>query len=275
MTIRQILMQASLRLEKAGVPDPDFDARELISYALGVEKSELFLKYSDEMPSDKELLLESLLEKREARIPLQRIMGKTWFMGLEILVFDDVLIPRSDTETLAEKAIEAIRSRGYQTALDLCCGSGAIAVAIKKYAQNCQVTASDICEKCIYAAKKNALHNEVCVETALGDMFLAVGNEKFDLIACNPPYIDISELDSLQDEVRLHDPHAALFAENKGYFFYEYLKKHAKDHINKGGMLLMEVGIGQAEKTAKLFEGQKTYIIKDLNAVDRVVCVEF
>ncbi len=274
MTLQQACKQVQARLAAAAVPDEQTDAALLACHVLGIERGQLLFRYGDDLTPDQQAQLFALCEKRASRIPLQRLLGKTWFMGLPFFVEDNVLVPRADTEILCEQALLAAKQRGYATCLDMCTGSGILAVSLAKLG-GLAVTASDISLACLAAAKKNALTNEADVDVVQSDAFAAFPDRVWDMIVCNPPYIPESDRPHLMPEVALHDPALALFAGEEGLAFYKLLAKEAPAHIRPGGALLLEVGIGQADIVAALFSPKKTEIYSDLAGIPRCVRIDF
>ncbi len=276
MKVREVIS----RIEKALAPvsdAPRFEAKLLAAHAIGkrslgpLDTEELFPgKYRAEglcgLTAGE--WLDSALERRLSGEPLQYILGEWSFMGLDIAVAPCALIPRQDTETLAERAIGLIRERGYESALDICTGTGCIAVALGKLGGAKEVAASDISPLCCELAKKNSEANGVRMRVICADLFSGLG--RFDIITANPPYIPTDELAGLQKEV-LHEPALALDGGEDGLEFYRRIAAEWQEHLLPGGALLMEVGIGQAEEVAALFCGSPVKILKDLCGVDRVV----
>lgn len=224
------------------------------------------LKFIDKDKYDKAVLY---AKERAKGIPLQHVLGSADFYGLDILVDENVLIPRPETEILAENAISL--SDGKKV-LDICTGSGAIALAIKANS-SATVTASDISDKAIIKAKENAERNGLEVEFIISDLFEAFKGRKFDVITANPPYIKSSDIPSLQAEVRDYEPMLALDGGSEGMDIIGRIIDQAGNYLSDDGVLLMEVGIGQSERSVELLQekGYRTEIIKDLEGVDRIV----
>ena len=202
-------------------------------------------------------------------MPLWKVIGNTNFCGYEIDINEDVLCPRPETENLVEKALTYIK--GDSKVLDLCTGSGCIAIAIAKE-KNVNVLATDISEKAIIVAKKNVAKNECenLVTIEQSDLFEKIDG-KFNVIVSNPPYIKTEDIASLDTEVKDFDPLIALDGGKDGLDFYRRINDGAKAHLNKGGVILMECGEEQASDIAKIFDAFETKIEKDLEGVDRIV----
>ncbi|MCE5234522.1 MAG: peptide chain release factor N(5)-glutamine methyltransferase [Clostridiaceae bacterium] len=265
-TVRESLFAAREALFPIANEEAAFSARLLLCHALGV--SDLLPLYASPMPEAAQTVLSAYVARRLSGEPLQYILGEWEFMGLPFYVERGVLIPRQDTETLAEHAVSLIAAHGYKTALDLCCGTGCIGISLHKLA-GIAVTLADIDDTCLALARKNAARNAVSAQVLQSDLFGAI-SERFDLIACNPPYIPTGELSSLQKEVQA-EPQIALDGGADGLKFYRRIAAAYKSRLNAGGALLLEVGISQADDVKKLFEN--AYTVKDLNGVERVVAV--
>ncbi len=219
---------------------------------------------------EQEAELQRLLARRLSGEPLQYILGEWSFMGLDFYVNPYALIPRQDTETLVEKALELAEKLELRTALDVCTGTGCIAVSLKKLGRFTRVAASDISYECMALAGENARRSGVDIELYVRD--LLEGHGSYDLITANPPYIADAELPLLQEEVR-HEPRLALSGGADGLDFYRRIAQSYKEHLSPGGVLLMEVGAGQAASVAELFAGCETELVRDINGIERVVTV--
>lgn len=211
-------------------------------------------------------------ENRLTGAPLQYILGVTCFYGMEFKTDTRALIPRFDTEILAEQAIKTVNKKERPTVLDLCTGSGCIGIAVKKNC-DCEVYASDISEEAITLAKENADYNGVEINFKSGSLFAPFKKDKFDIIVCNPPYIPSSDINGLDSEVKDYEPRLALDGGVDGLNFYRDICVQAKKHLKKGGYLLLEVGINQADDVVKMLDGYEVEVIKDYNnpPVDRVI----
>lgn len=269
MNTGEALRAAARRL--AGVTDaPAFEARILLEHLIGAKRLSPS-EYICELESEKLAELDALIERRLAGEPLQYIIGEWSFMGLDFTVNEYALIPRQDTETLAEAALDISKKEGLASALDICTGTGCIAVALKKLGSFDLVAASDISYECAALAMLNAERNCVDIEVSVHD--LLDGHGTYDLITANPPYIKESDLDGLQTEVR-REPRLALAGGADGLLFYRRIAESWREHLTPGGRLLMEVGAGQAKEVSALFRGYETRIINDLCGVERVVIVK-
>ena len=214
-----------------------------------------------------------IADERLTGRPLWYIIGDTDFCGYKIKVDERVLIPRPETEELAMMAVASLEEG--QSVLDLCTGSGAIAVAVykesEKRGKKVQVTAVDISEDALTLAKENAEQNGADIRFLQSDLFTRIRG-RFDVIVSNPPYIPSAEIETLQREVKDFEPRLALDGGADGLDIYRKIAEDAFKYLNRGGMLLLEVGEGEAEKVSKMFKGSAyTIIVKDFNGVDRYV----
>ena len=246
------------------------DAEWLVSVKTGVPRSEL--ASSDKMLVPSEVrALDVLAGERMGGRPLWYILGDTEFYGYKIKVDERVLIPRPETELLAELAIKT--AEDGNKVLDLCTGSGCIAVAVRREVKDKEisVTAADISAEALELAKENAKANFADIKFIESDLFSKVRG-KFDLIVCNPPYIKRADLAGLQGEVKDHEPVLALDGGEDGLDFYRRLAEEAPKHLVRGGTLLMECGAGQAQEIVKLFKKfDYTMISRDYNDVERFI----
>ena len=274
MTITEWIKNAAEALETSGCPDPAIDARWIAEDALGLTASGLRFEAQNAIPEAKLAEMNEYLARRVQGEPVQYILKKSDFMGMRFYVDSRVLIPRQDTETLVEAVIIALQGKHEPRVLDLCTGSGCIGLSISTLVPGAQVTLADISTAALEVAKKNA--HELSAEVTLrhGDLFKAVGREKFDLIASNPPYIPSGELADLQAEVQ-HEPMLALDGGPDGLDFYRRIAEAAPDHLLPGGSIYLEVGMGEAQDVLELLKASMdpadSGIIKDLCGIERIV----
>lgn len=275
MNISEWLAHAASQLTASGCPDPQIDARWMAEDTLGMSRTELKFESDRAVPPDVLPRLEDMLARRCAGEPVQYILGSADFMGLKFEVSPGVLIPRQDTETLVEAALIALQGAGERPdVLDLCTGSGCIGLSLASLVPHARVTLSDASREALEIAKKNMHALGVKADLRHGDLFAAVGRARFDLIASNPPYIPRGELAELQKEVQ-YEPRLALDGGPDGLDFYRRIAEEAGAHLNPGGSIYLEVGIGQAPAVLELL---KTHLpcleagtIRDLNGIERVV----
>lgn len=249
MTVRELLREGVRVLSDACVPSPKLDSEYLLAEALKTPRLNLLLSQSDEVPAHAAECFRALLNRRAGREPLQYILGTESFFGLPFRVSPHVLIPRDDTEALCERALEVLKQNG--AVLDLCTGSGALAVAIAHTRQDARVSACDLSPDALSIARSNAALNGVSVQFYEGDLFAAVGKKTFDLIVSNPPYIPDRDIASLQEEVRF-EPRMALAGGGDGLDFYRRIAREAPLHLNENGWLCLEIGDTQGEDVMAL-----------------------
>lgn len=250
----------------------------LFSEIMNCGRLALYQNKSLPLGRSKSLLIASALKRRMAGEPIQYILGKTEFMGLEFKVDENVLIPRPETEILVETVINLVHSSKFKvhSILDIGTGSGCIAVSLAKSIPNVSITAVDISEKAIEAAKQNALSNKVKINFLVSDLFgsnkLRAGN--YELIVSNPPYIPGAEIASLQPEVR-REPRIALDGGSDGLDFYRRITKSAPAYLKERGFLIIEIGFNQRKKIENIFQKSGNFeiieSIKDYNNLDRII----
>lgn len=277
MTLREALKAGEAYLAQREIPDAAIDAWYLLEYVLKREAKiradrAWYLLHSRETLEER--LWEAyrgLLDERGNHRPLQYITGEQEFMGILFFVNDKVLIPRQDTELLAEEARRRL-SPG-DSLLDVCTGSGCLAVSLMKLVPGIRGTACDISAEALSVARENARRQQVDVEFRQGDLFSPIEG-RFDVIVSNPPYIPTGEIEGLMEEVRRFEPMLALDGSEDGLYFYRRLAAEAPDFLRDGGWLLVEIGCDQGRAVAELFEEAgfcEVNCKKDLAGLDRVV----
>ena len=273
-----VIKEGQQKLEAAGKESSAFDARALLSFVTGIPFSQMLLHYGDDVADEQQAQYMQLVERRINGEPLQYITGEQEFMGLEFHVDPRVLIPRLDTEILAEEAIGYVDEKLKEGAadirvLDLCCGSGALGLSIAKLAGSTVVLA-DISEDALDVARENAEALGVTerITFVQSDLFQNVQGD-FDLIVCNPPYVRSDVIPTLDEEVRGHEPMLALDGGADGLDIYRWIAEEAPDHLRSGGRLMMEIGFDQAEDVSTLLrhDFDDIQMKKDLAGLDRVV----
>ncbi len=252
-------------LKKHGIEERA-EAEWIISLTTGIKRDQFD---KDVMLSvDKVERIEELVSQRIKGRPLWYCIGDTNFYGYTIKVDERVLIPRPETEILCEQAIKCVFD-GAEV-LDLCTGSGAIAITVNKET-GAKVVAVDISSDAILLAQENANKNQAKVEFIQSDMFSNLTDRKFDLIISNPPYIRSSDILNLQDEVKNYEPILALDGGEDGLDFYRFIANNVLNYLNKNGIVLLECGYDQAKDVAELFNGFDVEIIKDYSGIERIV----
>lgn len=269
MTVAEATRLIHLRLAEVDAESGAHEARILMAHVLGIEVGALPVHRQMVLSNEQLALLADHTKRREAREPLQYIIGEWSFMGLPIHVDENVLIPRPETELVCEHAISLARSRGYKTALDLCTGSGCIAVALAACTEMA-VTASDISMACVMAAEENARRNGVKISARQGDLFEAI-QQRFDLIVCNPPYLSDADMRDMQAELRF-EPALALHGGADGLSFYRRIADAYRRYLNPGGALLLEIGARQADEVLPMFEGASLHL--DYRGLPRFIAVD-
>lgn len=259
MTVLEVIQRSAEFLTKKGVESPRLQVELLLAHALQMPRMKLYLNFERTLTEAELEKLRELVKRRANREPLQHIIGTTNFCGLEFLVNRHVLIPRPETEILAERAWKYLSTLNSQpsTALDFGTGSGCLAVMLAKKS-NAEIHALDISNEAIEVARENAKRHEVIIKFHHGNGFTALsGKKEFDLIVANPPYIATEEIATLEPEVRDHDPKSALDGGEDGLNFYRLLAKESQDWLAAAGRLMLEFGEGQAELIQEIFEEQK------------------
>ena len=274
MTIAEWLKGAAEALENSGCPDPAVDSRWIAEDILQLSPSALRFEANNALTPGQLEEMNDCLRRRVQGEPVQYILKRADFMGLQLYVDKRVLIPRQDTETLVEAVIVELQHMQKPKVLDLCAGSGAIGLSIKTLVPRADVTLSDVSSGALDVVKKNAHTLGADVSIRSGDLFKAVGKQKFDLIASNPPYIPRSDMAVLQKEVTF-EPELALDGGLDGLDFYRRIAEEAPKHLNAGGCIYLEVGEGEAPSVQELLEKHidcaASGIIKDLNGIERIV----
>jgi len=256
-------------LESAGIPEPDAKARVIVSEALGVGLGDVLLPLP--VSAAQMEAIDAMARRCATGEPVEYVTGKAYFRYLTLDVTPDVLIPRQETELVAEEAIALIKSRGYKTALDIGTGSGCIAISLAAET-GARVDACDISEAALALAQKNARASCVNVRFFLSDMLGGVTGA-YDIIVSNPPYISDEEYRALDAGVRDYEPRLALAA-GDGLDYYRIIARDAGRHIKPGGALVLEIGATQAADVTALLANAgftETTVKKDYAGRDRIV----
>ena len=242
-TYGELLRCGTGYLEKREIKEASVDSFLLLSYLTGWNRAEFFLNQDEVVPDDVRNRFMEWLETRGNHVPLQYLTGEQEFMGLSFLVNEHVLIPRQDTEILVETVLPFVSGK---TVLDMCTGSGCIAVSLAVLGKTESVCASDISKQAIAVAKRNAQRHRAAISFFQGDLFEPVSGI-FDVIVSNPPYISSDEMSSLMEEVGKNEPESALEGGADGLDFYRKITKESKKYLKKKGMLFYEIGCNQRE----------------------------
>jgi release factor glutamine methyltransferase len=279
VTILEAIQRSAGFLGKRGVAAPRLQVELLLAHALKMPRMNLYLNFERALSAPETETLRELVRRRGQREPLQYIVGSTSFCGLELAVSRHVLVPRPETEMLAERAwkfLGQLPPDGPARALDLGTGSGCLAIALAVHAPRARVEATDLSEDALNTARQNAASLEVegRIDFLLGDGFAALNPEnRFDLIVSNPPYIATAEIQTLEPEVRDYEPRMALDGGPDGLVFYRRIAAGAGAFLRPGGRVMLELNDHGAEKVGEIFErkGWKIEAIEpDYNQYQRI-----
>ena len=271
MTIKQTLEYAIKILKEHNIEDSMIKTKSLLAYVLSKPKEYLIINSELELDSEKEIIFNKHIEELLNGKPLQYITKTQEFFGMQFYVDENVLIPQPDTEILVEEVIEIAKKENKKRILDLCTGSGCIAISLSEKLDNANITATDISETALEIANKNDRKRKITFKQS--DMFENLCDEKFDIIVSNPPYIKTKVIEGLNVDVR-QEPKLALDGGEDGLKFYRVIAENAYKHLNNDGYLCLEIGEDQKEKVIKLLETnnyQNVYCKKDLAGNDRVI----
>lgn len=271
---RKLFAKALDLLKSSGIENVEYDIKAILTDTFGLDLNKFILDMDNEFEPDKDLEAKYLsrIEKRKMHIPLQYIINKQNFYGLDFYVDESVLIPRYDTENIVDRIVKDCKENKCLSVLDLCTGSGCIAVCLKKNGFE-KVYAADISDKALAVAKHNANLNNADIIFLQSDLYENFPKEiRFDIIVSNPPYISTDKIAELETQVKDFEPKLALDGGKDGLDFYKKILKLSKDFINKSGRLYLEIGYDQAKEVVDLAKKEGYYniqIIKDLSGRDR------
>lgn len=283
-TYKEVLEDGIQLLETAAIEEARLDAWLLLGYTAGITRA-WYYAHDDQKP-EQEIAdrYRELCTRRAKRIPLQHLTGKAYFMGYEFDVDERVLIPRQDTEILAEEALRLLTDKRSPEILDMCTGSGCLLLSILMEKEDAHGTGVDISEGALAVAEKNRknLHLEERALLVKSDIFSGEYFQKnssehpmeYDMLISNPPYIPTADIQQLMDEVRLHDPVLALDGKEDGLYFYRRITEEALRYLKPGGWLLYEIGCDQGEAVSRIMrtnDFSNIAVKKDLAGLDRVV----
>ncbi len=270
MNWRELLKTGKERLIRAEIEDADCDAWILLEYISGLDRARFFLYEQEKVPTDVITQYTEMLEQRSCHIPVQHLTGSQEFMGLEFMVTPDVLIPRQDTELLVETVLPYVKGKKV---LDVCTGSGCIAISLALLGQTLATDAVDISEKALKVAKINAGRLHAPVDFYQGDLLEDIKGT-YDVIVSNPPYIASGELQKLMPEVHDHEPELALDGGTDGLDYYPRLLQEVTKHLAPGGIFAVEIGYDQGVAVREMFRRNHFEDVKchqDLCGKDRVI----
>ena len=277
MTIKQAITKGMIMLKSNNVESPKLKARLLLQYVLDKPRQYIIVYDNKEIDKQQQWQYFVNIEKLTKGIPLQHITHRQEFMKMDFFVDENVLIPRSDTEILVEEVIKIAQKYNSPRILDLCTGSGAIAISLKKFVPNADITAVDISEKALEIAQKNAEKLEAKINFVKSNLFDKLDNKKFDIIVSNPPYIRKDEIKKLSEEVQ-KEPKIALDGGEDGLDFYRIIAEQAINYLQTGSFLCFEIGYNQKNDVIKIIEDEQnyknTYCKKDLYGNDRIIITQ-
>ena len=276
MNIRQIIEKGAIELKINGIEMPKTKARMLIQFILNKPRQYIIVNDQKNLEKETEETYFKCIDMLKQGMPIEHITHQKEFMKLNFYVDENVLIPRQDTEILVEEVIDIAKKIKAKKILDLCTGSGAIAVSLAKYIDNCEVTALDISPKALEIAKLNAKNNEVENKITFieSDIFGNLPLEKYDIIVSNPPYIKKEIIKTLNKDVQ-REPRIALDGGDDGLDFYRKIIKESYEYLKFKGYLCLEIGYDQKKDVIQLINQEdkyiNTYSKKDLFGNDRIV----
>lgn len=279
-TYRELYEEGRRILEQAGLPDAALDARFLLEEVCGTNLQTLLVFPEKKVTEEEMNQYRAFIQRRKDREPTAMILGEWDFMGLTFWLNKSTLIPEQDTEVLVETALEELKRRGLGEAplriLDLCTGSGCILLSLLHELRNAGGLGTDLSEEALEAARENAVRLGLQERAAFrqGDLWEPVGDERFDLIVSNPPYVPTEVIPTLEPEVRCGEPYAALDGGEDGLVFYRRIMREAAGHLKPFGIIIVESGFDEAPQIAALMQDQKLRgirTVKDYGGLDRVV----
>ena len=277
MTIFQAITAAKQKLDH--IDGASIDAYALLSHLLNCGRNELFVNGENKLNEQTKTKYFEMVARRAKHEPVQYITNHCEFMSLSFYVNSNVLIPRPDTEILVEAVIDEFREK-KAAGLDLCTGSGCIAVSVAYYCRNVVMLASDISEEALVIAKQNASSNGVLrkIMFVKSDMFAKITRQKkFDFLISNPPYIETDMIKTLGKNVKDYEPKTALDGGSDGLRFYKKIAEQAYQFLNPNASIYLEIGFNQAEMVLRLLHEagfKKTAVLKDLSGLDRVIIIK-
>lgn len=282
MKIREVLQIGRKILENSNTDSANLDAEVLLRHVLTMTREQLIISYNDNISDNNVSKYYIYLEKAVNDYPISYITNIKEFMSLDFYVDENVLIPRNDTEILVENVIKSCKKSKNIVLLDMCTGSGCIAISLAKYIENARVLAIDISNKALEIAKKNAKKNNVYnrIEFYQSDRFNSLNNNLYnsiDIIISNPPYIQTKEIQLLKNNVKKYEPILALDGGKDGLDFYETITKESYKFLKKYGKIFYEIGYDQGKDVKDILEKncfKNIKILKDLSKKDRIVIGE-
>ena len=279
MTISEAIKKGMIELKNENIEEPKLKSRLLMQSILNQTRQYVIVNDMEELEKNKEEQYFSAIKILKKGIPIEHITHQKEFMKLNFFVDKNVLIPRQDTEILVEEVIKIAQKTNAKKILDLCTGSGAIAVSLAKYLPQSEITAIDKSNDALKIAKKNAVSNNVENQITFisSDMFTNLNEEKFDIIVSNPPYIKTNVIDNLDIQVK-NEPHIALDGGKDGLYFYKKIINESYQYLKYKGFLCLEIGFDQKIDVIEIIENtnnfDRTYSKKDLYDNDRIIITQ-
>lgn len=276
MTISDAIKKGMIELKNVNIEEPKLKARLLMQYVLNESRQYVIVNDMEQLDKAKEKQYLEEIKILKKGVPIEHITHQKEFMKMSFFVDKNVLIPRQDTEILVEEVIKIAKKINARKVLDLCTGSGAIAVSLAKYLPQAEITAIDISNDALKIAKKNANSNNVQNQITFisSDMFTNLGEEKFDIIVSNPPYIKTNVIKNLDIQVQ-SEPYIALDGGKDGLDFYKKIINESYQYLKYSGYLCLEIGFDQKIDVIELIENTErftgTYSKKDLFDNDRII----
>lgn len=276
MTIKETIKKGMIKLKTENITEPNLKARLVLQYVLNKPRNYLIIYDDKVLTLRQEVNYFKAIKRLTEGEPIQYITHNQEFMKMNFYVNNNVLIPRADTEILVQEVIKISKKNNFKNILDLCTGSGAIAISLAKYLDDVNICATDISEKALDVAKLNAKNNKVNskINFIKSDLFKKVPKEQFDIIVSNPPYVKKGDIPKLSKEVQ-NEPKIALDGGISGLDFYKRIIPQSKNFLKKRGYLCFEIGYNQKEDVFKIIKNDKnfvnTYCLQDLYGMNRVI----
>lgn len=280
MTIMEAIKKGMIELKNENIESPKLKSRLLMQFILNKPRQYVIVNDMQELNLAEQKKYFDLIAKLKCGFPLEYITHQKEFMKLNFFVNENVLIPRQDTEILVEEVISIAKNINANKILDMCTGSGAIAVSLAKYLPQTEIVAVDISSDALKIAKKNAINNEVENQITFinSDLFVNLNEEKFDIIVSNPPYIKRNVIEYLDKEVK-KEPHIALDGGDDGLYFYKKIISESYQYLKYKGYLCLEIGFDQKIDVIELIENEEKfeniYSKKDLYDNDRIIIARY
>jgi len=280
ISLYDLILKCNERLKNNDTLIPLWKLEEIISVVTGISRKSFLIKSTLKIPEQQVRDVHSRIDRLLKSEPIEHIVGHVEFLGNKITVTPDVLIPRPETEILADVIIKELdHSSGEEVVVwDVCCGSGCLGLSIARAYPKFAVTLSDISEKALSIAKGNAKDNKLTVNFLKGDLLQPFCQLKADVVVCNPPYISQFEYDGIDSSVKQFEPSLALVAKNNGYDFYKRLASDLPSHLNDSAKVFFEIGSTQAAGVKELFNSScwsSVKCVKDYSGLDRFFLLEF